>query len=164
MHLLAQDLAEVGLAPEGMVAAYDAATEAAQQAFEASVPAAGAFHARDLLRQAAEARATTGAALAGAGPRRRESALDGDGLILPAGAEDPETDNPRCSRDDVDPLISGDRVVATPMTKRVNLCNPIAKGKRKSPFYVKMCWGIIFFSVFVSGLGVANFVKIIIDL
>ena len=89
VDLLAQGVSETGVGPEGMLAAYDASTEEAQLAFEASLPAAAATRARDLAQQAAEARGTPEAALAGA-RRRRESALAGDDLVLPAGAEDAE--------------------------------------------------------------------------
>ncbi len=74
----------------------------------------------------------------------------------------PNGDEPtaRESVNEQDPLMVGDRPIAT---AQKNQCNPIAKGKRKNKIFVKMCWAIIVFSVFVSLVGVGNFVKLIID-
>ena len=89
VEALVQQASAVGVVHDSMLATYDVATAAALTSFEASLPATAALRANDLVRLAAEARATPEAALAGA-RRRRESVLTGDGSILPAGAEDPE--------------------------------------------------------------------------
>ena len=88
VHLLAGTLP--GALGSDLVAGFDAETAAAQVLFEARLTSASATQAHDAVEQAAAARATPDAALGLAPSRGREAALTGDGLVLPAGAEDLE--------------------------------------------------------------------------
>jgi hypothetical protein len=89
VQLLADGMAECGLAPAGLLNSFDAETTRAQMQLQAALPASGAEQVRVLVAQAAAARRTPEAALQRR-RRARESALTGDGLVLPAGCEDPE--------------------------------------------------------------------------
>ena len=90
VQLLAETLSVSSPGAGDLLAAFDAETRAAQEAFEATLDAAGAEQVRALIGEAADARSSPEAALRRRSLRRREASLTGDGLILPAGAEDPE--------------------------------------------------------------------------
>ena len=90
VQLLAEALSVASPGAGDLLPAFDAETSAAQAAFEATLSAAGAEQARALVGEAADARGSPEAALGRRTLRRRETSFTGDGLILPAGAEDPE--------------------------------------------------------------------------
>ena len=88
VRMLADALAHF-LSPEDLVAAFDVDTAAAQADLEAQLPVSDAAQVRTLVQEASAARSSPQSALH-AVKRRQESVLAGDGIVLPAGAEDEE--------------------------------------------------------------------------
>ena len=84
-------LAELGLAPPDLQAAFDSRTKAALDSFLSTLLPPFAEQAVALVREAGSLRRTPKLALTQR-PRAQRSMLTGDGLILPAGGEDPEFD------------------------------------------------------------------------
>ena len=82
MQLLAETLSVSSPGAGDLLAAFDAETRAAQEAFEATLDAAGAEQVRALIGEAADARSSPEAALRRRSLRRREAFFTGDGLIL----------------------------------------------------------------------------------
>ena len=76
--------------PVDLMITYDVETATAQAHLEAQLSAAGAEQVRALVARGISVRGTPDAALNLSQHRRRESALVGDGIVLPAGAEDAE--------------------------------------------------------------------------
>ena len=89
VETLGSQLQTMGLLTGSFQADFDVVTEEAQAAFLRGLSAVGVEQARSLVEEAAAARRTSEAALQ-CRPRAHQSAISGDGLILPAGQEDPE--------------------------------------------------------------------------
>ena len=87
VHLCKQLQEQVGI--DGIVEKFDSETHAAETNFASRLSAAGAAQARNLIEETAATRRTTASTLH-ADNAQRSSALTGDGIILPAGAEDSE--------------------------------------------------------------------------